>query len=102
VAYTAKNNKVFVEDLFAVDMENTARSLLLQFASVMRQQAVDSVFLMFAGNPSFGATLRRSGFIPRGDTHRPVVLLAGSLADSRTNAITDARNWFLFDGEADI
>ncbi len=97
-----KDGKAFVADLFALDMQATARNLLLRFADALRAEKCGSVFVAYGGNPAFEECLRASGFFPRGSLDRDVVLLPARGAAGQERLLADSRNWYLFDGEVDV
>jgi hypothetical protein len=102
VAFTDVNDKVFVADLFALDMERGAEHLLLEFAKAMRREQCQSVYLSYAGNARFAERLARVGFIPRATRGRKLVALCRHITPDQKRAVMDPDNWYLFDGEMDV
>jgi len=102
VAFLTRSDKVFIVDLFALDMEETAEQLLLHFARSMRRAGLQSVCVGYAGNQAFASRLKRTGFIPRPGAERTVVLLAKGTTERQGALLFDPENWYLFSGEIDL
>lgn len=103
VAFTRRDNKVYVGDLFATDMGDAAASVLLEFSRQLRRQRVDSIFLGYAGNVDFEALLQAQGFIRRPRIEgRSMVAHTGSTTPEQSRRLLDKSQWHLFDGEMDI
>jgi hypothetical protein len=102
VAFSTHGNKVVVNDLFAVDPEQAAERVLLQFTSGMRRDGCDSVFVVYFGDPRLDQCFSRTGFLARSTPERSVVVLPRALSDEQARAITCPDMWCLFDGEMDF
>lgn len=102
VVFTRRRTKVYVADLFAHDMEDTAELLLLEFSRYLRHEGVDSIFLGYAGSPAFEARLARLGFILRPAAERHMVAIGRSTTSEQDSVLFDGSQWHLFEGEMDI
>jgi hypothetical protein len=102
IVFSIDGGKVFVADLFAVDMEETAELLVLRFARVMRRQRQQSVYLAYVGNPQFGQRLERIGFFPRGDQQRKLLAFTKSTTSEQERLLLSRDSWYMFEGEMDI
>jgi ribosomal protein S18 acetylase RimI-like enzyme len=102
IAFSIQDGKVFVADLFALDMEGTAELVVMQFARAMKTRGLQSIFIWYAGNPSLGKRLERLGFYPSAGQLRRLVAYSKTLTPEQQRIIFDANNWYMFDGEIDI
>ncbi len=102
VAFSRHGNKIVVNDLFAVDPEEAAERVLLQFTSEMRREGCDSVFVVYFGDPRLDQCFNRTGFLARSTPERSVMVLARALSDEQARHITGPETWCLFDGEMDF
>jgi hypothetical protein len=103
VAFSRRENKVYIGDLFATDMRKTAETMLLEFASRLRAQGVDSIFAGYAGSADFERRLTRLGFIRRTAVgERSMVALTHRTTGEQNALLLDGEQWHLFDGEMDI
>jgi hypothetical protein len=102
VAFRATGDKVFVADVFALDMGDTAELLMARFARAMRRERMQSIFVTYAGNPAFGERLERIGYFPRGDQGRKLVAFIKGMTPAVEQLLLQPRSWYMFDGEMDI
>jgi hypothetical protein len=102
IAFYRRGNKVYVGDLFATDMQDTAERVLLEFSKRLRRDGLDSIFLGYAGNADFERRLERLGFILRPNLERSMVAFTKKTTDEQTSLLLDKDQWYLFDGEMDI
>ena len=103
VVFSVEDNKVFIVDLFAFDLETSLDPLLLGFSSAMRRAGHDSIFINYAGEPSFGRRLEKLWFRKSKHRERSLVVFADKDADPSLAAyLLDPANWLMFDGEMDI
>ncbi len=102
VAFSVQDNKIFVGDIFSLDMNDTAELLLLHFARAMRRARCHSMLVNYAGNPAFGERLRRIGFVPSDGFERKLVMVTKATTPEQEAVLLDSRNWYLFDGEMDV
>ncbi len=102
IAFSTRNNSALVDDLFGLDMTETADRLLLQFAWQMRKERCATVFVVYGGNSAFEKRLPTLGFIRRGEMDREFVVLLRDLPPETAAVLTNSQNWYLFDGEMDI
>jgi hypothetical protein len=102
VAFSRHGNKIVVNDLFAVNPEEAAERVLLQFTSDMRRQGCDSVFVMYFGDSRLDHCFTRTGFLARSTPERSVMVLPRALSDEQARNIAGPETWCLFDGEMDF
>jgi hypothetical protein len=102
IAFRTDRNSALVEDLFAVDMTETADRLLIHFARHMRKEGRSTVFVVYGGNVDFEKRLAALGFIRRGDADREFLVYLRDLPSETSALLTNSQNWYLFDGEMDI
>jgi hypothetical protein len=102
VAFQRRAGKVFIGDLFAIDMEESAERVLLEFGRHLRDHGADSIFVGYAGNEGFERRLQRLGYIRRALGPRSMVGLPRTTDPEQSKLLVDRDHWFLFDGEMDI
>lgn len=102
VVFSTQGNKILVNDLFALDPEETAERVLLRFTSDMRREGRDSVFVAYFGDPRLDQCFHRTGFMARSTPERNVMVLTRALSDEQARRITGPETWCLFDGEMDF
>lgn len=102
VAFAIKGNKVHVADLFALDMQETAEHVLLEFSRFLRREGLDSIFLGYAGDGAFEKRLERLGFIHRPGAERHMVAITRTTTPEQQQLLLDGSQWHLFEGEMDI
>ena len=102
IAFSTRNNSALVDDVFALDMTETADRLLLQFAWQMRKERCATVFVVYGGNSAFEKRLPGLGFFRRGEMDREFLVFVRDLPPETAAVLTNSQNWYLFDGEMDI
>jgi len=102
IAFSRHDNKVLVEDVFAVDLGESAERLLLRFTCEMRDRGCDSAYVSYFGDSRFARCLSRSGFVHRGEQERTVMLMTRGVTSDQAKALGTPNSWFLFSGEMDV
>jgi hypothetical protein len=103
VVFAVEDNKAFIVNLFAADLVTTLTPLLLAFSSAMRKSGHVGIFIIYAGQPSFGQRLEKLLFRRSKHSARNLAVFVDKQSDPGLAAyVLDAGNWLLFDGEMDI
>jgi hypothetical protein len=103
VVYAVVNDKVFVADLFAEDLEGALDQLLMGFARVVRREGHVSIFLNYVGSAAFGERLKRLGYFRTADLKRSLVVFFEKGTPSElASELLKRENWLMFDGDMDI
>lgn len=103
VVFAVESDKVFIHNLLAVDLANLLDPLLLAFSAAMRRAGHVSIFISFAGQPSFSQRLERLWFRRSAHRERNLAVFVDGETDPRFAAyLLDPANWLIFEGEMDI
>ena len=91
--------RTYIDDLLAIDMEETLEVLLSEFISFQRKEKINSISIRYTGANALVTKLKEFGFVLRGKEGRMVVY---SSPDSPfLPSLLAKDNWFLLPGDND-
>ena len=100
--HSTGGERAVLQDLFAVDFEETVDALLLLLANVLREANVSALALPYLGPEAFGERLRRLGFFKRLGDRTMVVYCGPTMTEPEKREVLSPASWFIQDGELDI
>jgi hypothetical protein len=102
VAYSAREDKVFIEDLFCDGDLRDTEALLIRFSTQMRREGFSSICATFVGDERVLQSLERLQFIRRPGSRKLIAMVDKTQPDAMRDLVYDASSWSMHDGELDI
>jgi hypothetical protein len=99
VFHNDTEERTYIDDLLAIDIEKTLDVLLSEFISFQRKEKINSISIRYTGANALVTKLKEFGFVLRGKEGRMVVY---SSPDSPfLPSLLAKDNWFLLPGDND-
>jgi hypothetical protein len=100
IVFHITENKVYIDDLLSIDMEETLDYLMSEFLIFQKKKGIDSVSISYTGKQVFIRKLKEYGFSIRDKKDR-IIIYAQSNSQFLSNLL-DIENWYLLPGDNDI
>lgn len=100
VVFQVRDGVVLIEDIFALDSDQSLRRVLGHFILSLREADVAAINLSFYGATKYVDLLADFGFVIR-DRERTFVMLISEESDLYP-VVTDQQNWYFFHADNDV